>query len=69
VIFQTDTARRLTFLNPAWTEITGLSLYESLGKRFLELIHPDDRQLMTNNFNPSLVANAKQKTAATSFAS
>jgi PAS domain S-box-containing protein len=40
VIFQTDTARRLTFLNPAWTQITGLSLYESLGKRFLELIHP-----------------------------
>jgi PAS domain S-box-containing protein len=50
VIFQTDTARRLTFLNPAWTEITGLSLYESLGKRFLELIHPDDRQLHDEQF-------------------
>lgn len=50
VIFQTDTARRLTFLNPAWTEITGLSLYESIGKRFLELIHPDDRQLQDAQF-------------------
>jgi PAS domain S-box-containing protein len=50
VIFQTDTARRLTFLNPAWTEITGLSLYESIGKRFLELIHPDDRQLQDEQF-------------------
>ncbi len=50
VIFQTDTARRLTFLNPAWTEITGLSLYESIGKRFLELIHPDDRQLHDEQF-------------------
>jgi PAS domain S-box-containing protein len=50
VIFQTDTARRLTFLNPAWTEITGLTLYESLGKRFLELIHPDDRPLHDQQF-------------------
>ncbi len=50
VIFQTDATRRLTFLNPAWTEITKLSLYESLGKRFLEWIHPDDRQLHDEQF-------------------
>ena len=54
VIFQTDTARRLTFLNPAWTEITGFSLYESLGKRFLELIYPDDRQLHDEQFQSLL---------------
>jgi PAS domain S-box-containing protein len=54
VIFQTDTARRLTFLNPAWTEITGFSLEESLGKRFLDFIHPDDRQLHEEQFQPLL---------------
>ncbi|WP_349262701.1 PAS domain S-box protein [Allocoleopsis sp.] len=54
VIFQTDTARRLTFLNPAWTEITGLSVYESIGKRFLELIHPGDRQLQDEQFQSLL---------------
>jgi sigma-B regulation protein RsbU (phosphoserine phosphatase) len=54
VIFQTDTARRLTFLNPAWTEITGFSLYESLGKRFLELIHPDDHHLHDEHFQSLL---------------
>ena len=52
VIFQTDTARQLTFLNPAWTEITGYSLDESLGKRFLDFIHPDDRQLHEEQFQP-----------------
>jgi sigma-B regulation protein RsbU (phosphoserine phosphatase) len=52
VIFQTDTGRRLTFLNPAWTEITGFSLEESLGKRFLDFIHPDDRQLHDSQFRP-----------------
>jgi sigma-B regulation protein RsbU (phosphoserine phosphatase) len=54
VIFQTDTVRRLTFLNPAWTEITGFSLEESLGKRFLDFIHPDDRQLHEEQFQPLL---------------
>ena len=54
VIFQTDIARRLTFLNPAWTEITGFSLYESLGKKFLELIHPGDRQLHDEQFESLL---------------
>ncbi len=50
VIFQTDTTRQLMFLNPAWTEITGFSLEESLGSRFLDFIHPDDRQLHDQQF-------------------
>lgn len=44
VIFQTDAAGLWTFLNPAWTEITGFALNESIGKNFLEFIHPDARQ-------------------------
>jgi sigma-B regulation protein RsbU (phosphoserine phosphatase) len=60
VIFQTDTARRLTFLNPAWTEITGLSLYESLGKRFLELIHPDDRHFHDEQFQRLIECKQKE---------
>jgi PAS domain-containing protein len=31
IIFQTDTAGRWTFLNPAWTAITGFTIEESLG--------------------------------------
>ncbi|MBW4577547.1 MAG: GAF domain-containing protein [Aphanothece sp. CMT-3BRIN-NPC111] len=44
VIFQTDAAGLWTFLNPAWTEITGFALNESIGKNFLEYIYPSDRQ-------------------------
>ncbi|MEW6498355.1 MAG: PAS domain S-box protein, partial [Cyanobacteriota bacterium] len=50
VIFQTDTAKRLMFLNPAWTEITGYSVAESLGKRFLDFFHSDDSQLHWEKF-------------------
>jgi sigma-B regulation protein RsbU (phosphoserine phosphatase) len=50
IIFQMDTARRLVFLNPAWAEITGFSLEESLGKGFLDFIHPNDRQFHDQQF-------------------
>lgn len=43
IIFQTDPTGRLTFLNPAWREITGFVITESLGKHFGEYIHPEDR--------------------------
>ncbi len=43
VIFQTDRAARWTFLNPAWEEITGFTIAESLGRPLAQLFHPDDR--------------------------
>ncbi|WP_139556886.1 ATP-binding protein [Methylotetracoccus oryzae] len=43
VVFQTDAAGRLTFLNPAWTRITGQAVDESLGKTIVSFLHPDDR--------------------------
>jgi PAS domain S-box-containing protein len=45
VIFQTDVTGNWTFLNPAWTKLTGFSVEESLGTSFLNYVHPDDRQL------------------------
>jgi PAS domain S-box-containing protein len=42
VIFQRDERGCWTFLNPAWTEITGFTIEESLGKNFLDFVHPDD---------------------------
>ena len=44
VIFQTDRDGRWTFLNPAWTEITGFKIKQSLGTDFSDYIHPDDRE-------------------------
>ncbi|MCT7987535.1 PAS domain-containing sensor histidine kinase [Laspinema olomoucense] len=42
VIFQTDPQGCWTFLNPAWTEISGYSIEETLGTPFLNYIHPDN---------------------------
>ena len=44
VIFQTDARGRWTLLNPAWTDLTGLSVEETLGRSFLDFVHPEDRQ-------------------------
>ncbi|MDJ0733148.1 MAG: SpoIIE family protein phosphatase [Nostocaceae cyanobacterium] len=44
VIFQTNTEGQFTFLNSAWEKITGFLVEESLGKNFVDFIHPNDRQ-------------------------
>ena len=43
VLFQTDADDRWSFLNPAWTEITGFSVEDSLGTPAANALHPDDR--------------------------
>lgn len=42
VIFEADAEARWTFLNPAWERITGFSVAESLGRHYLDFVHPDD---------------------------
>ncbi|HTD80189.1 MAG TPA: EAL domain-containing protein, partial [Chloroflexota bacterium] len=44
IIFQSDADGRWTFLNPAWAELTGFSVEESLGKPEGDFVHPDDRE-------------------------
>lgn len=44
VIFQTDEFGHWTFLNPAWAEVTGFSVEESLGTFFIDYLHHDDRE-------------------------
>ncbi|MBE9119659.1 response regulator [Tychonema sp. LEGE 07199] len=48
VIFQMDAAGVWTFLNRAWTEITGFSVSESLHTNFLDWVHPDERPQCEN---------------------
>lgn len=43
VIFQTNATGDWTFLNPAWTTLTGFTVEESLGTNFLNYIHPEDK--------------------------
>ncbi|MGE5656750.1 MAG: PAS domain-containing protein [Actinomycetota bacterium] len=43
VIFQLDRQGNWTFLNPAWTELTGFSVIQSLGTPITDYIQTDDR--------------------------
>ncbi len=54
VIFQVDQTGCWTFLNPAWTEITGFSVEESLGKASSLYIYPDDQLSNYNVLQPLL---------------
>ncbi|MCT7949688.1 PAS domain S-box protein [Ancylothrix sp. C2] len=46
VIFKTNSKGFFTFLNPAWTELTGYAQKESLGMNFLDFIDPAERPLL-----------------------
>jgi diguanylate cyclase (GGDEF)-like protein/PAS domain S-box-containing protein len=52
VIFQTDAEGCFTFLNPAWAEITGFGIQSSIGEPFLAHVHPDDRELCMQMYEP-----------------
>lgn len=52
VIFQTDASGLWTFLNPAWIAITGFAIADSLCTRFLDYVHPDDKQRHQEQLKP-----------------
>ena len=39
-----DWEGRLLLLNPAWNRIFGYRVEDLLGRRFVDLVHPDDRE-------------------------
>ncbi len=50
VIFQSDPAGKLTFLNAAWTEITGHAVDECIGRSFLDFTVTDDDRDLSRQF-------------------
>jgi PAS domain S-box-containing protein len=48
VVFQIDRQGQWSFLNPAWTELTGFSAEECLGRPFLGFLHPADNPRYLN---------------------
>lgn len=54
VIFQTDEHGLWTFLNPAWTDITGYPVAETLGNHLLDYLDPADSQRWRDMFRPLL---------------
>ncbi len=59
-IFQTDANGFWTFLNPAWTEITGFTVEETLGKSILDYIYYDDKERNIEIFQ-SLIERQKEE--------
>ena len=41
VIFETDKKGNIVFLNPAWSQLTGYTVEESIGKPLLDYVHPE----------------------------
>ncbi|HEX8386034.1 MAG TPA: PAS domain-containing sensor histidine kinase, partial [Rubricoccaceae bacterium] len=58
VVFQTDGAGRLTFLNPAWRALTGRDVDESLGRPLEEFFHEGDVSAFRDRVRAEVVAGA-----------
>lgn len=46
-IFRTDAQGLTTYVNPRWSEISGLEGGKGLGNGWLSVVHPEDRKLVT----------------------
>lgn len=45
-IFRTTADGNTSYVNPKWTELSGLSFEEALGDGWLHAVHPDDREII-----------------------
>lgn len=52
VIFQVDEHSKWSFLNAAWTELTGYDVSESLDQPVVNIVYPDDRDLTLRQYMP-----------------
>jgi PAS domain S-box-containing protein len=54
VIFQTDEAGALTFLNPAWSRISGMEITQCLGRPLTDFLSPEDETQFLEAFRSAL---------------
>ncbi|MDZ8054721.1 MAG: PAS domain S-box protein [Aulosira sp. ZfuVER01] len=60
-IFHTDVHGNFLYLNQRWSEITGLSLAESLRQAWTKAIHPDDRSQVLTTWNKARASKSPYK--------
>jgi PAS domain S-box-containing protein len=56
IVWTCDAAGRLDWVNERYTEVTGLSLEESLDRRGLQIVHPEDRTALWERWSAALAA-------------
>ena len=54
VIFQTDDEGHLTFLNPAWSRVSGMAIEQCLGRRLTDFMAAEDEALFREAFRSAL---------------
>ncbi len=57
IVFQTDSQGNLIFLNDTWEKVTGFAPEDSIGRNFLDYIHPEDRNKL-NYFGENIQDNS-----------
>jgi PAS domain S-box-containing protein len=53
-IFRTTTAGNITYVNPKWSELSGLTLEEGAGDNWLDAVHPDDKTQVIENWKSNI---------------
>ena len=53
-IFKTTPDGDTTYVNPKWSELSGLSLEEAAGNNWLSAVHPDDREKVIRGWQSNL---------------
>jgi len=56
-IFRTQVDGFTTYVNPKWSELSGLSFEESLGDGWLKAVHPEDRLTLQNQWEADIKEN------------
>lgn len=50
IIFETDLAAKILFLNAAWSKITGFDVEQSIGLEFFKIFHPQEQDEIKKDF-------------------
>lgn len=61
IIYTTDIEGECNYLNETWTAISGLDIKESLGKGWMKALHPDDVDLVNDNWFESVESKGEFK--------
>lgn len=54
-IFRTDAEGNTNYVNETWCQISGLQKEEAMGTGWIKAVHPDDKEMLTENWNNTYI--------------